>query len=451
MTGTDRGTPGSGAGRSCGLFILAVLAVAAIGGSGAEAAMAPIGTVFSGFLPFAGKEIPLPQGDWVLVGDGYQTLPGAEGAPGDAIEDVVLFKQAKDAVPAFIIAHRNLVSRTDGWGIASDCDRDDILAKVSWDDADGHGFCGFVNHVQTAVTAESAESWKQATAYAGQWNLKLPPVWLMAGYRLSDSSDVVDVRYHFDPSLAGFPSITAARSWADSAWAKDRVDGGRDPDSWSSYGMSWVSWATGAGEPPSTPRQRAVDTLQQWLGDMRHPVQLGFGNRANAVPAMAMPWTADEFVSPPQLVLRLALLDELKAQHVLSDEQYHAQRAIIETESGHVASGRWTAAGLTNVKTITDELSTIVLAFSADAIYTGSLTTAAQLVTANFGLDLADYWVLEYAWNKFGPRAGTLEAAPEVEFATAGIDGRPVEGPGEAAMPPTAAPAKPEGVPSVSQ
>ena len=166
---------------------------------------------------------------------------------------------------------------------------------------------------------------------------------------------------------------------------------------------------------------------------------------------MAMPWTADEFVSPPQLVLRLSLLDELKARHVLSDEQYHAQRAIIETESGHVASGRWTAAGLTNVKTITDELSTIVLAFSADALYTGSLTTATQLITANFGLDLADYWVLEYAWNKFGPRAATLEAVPEVEFATAGIDGPPVEAPGEAAMPPTGAPAKPAGVPSASE
>ena len=451
MVGTDRGTPRGGPARSRGLSILAVLAAAIILGSGAEAAVAPIGTVFSGYLPFAGKEIPLPDGDWVLVGDGYQTLSGAEGAPGDAIEDVVLFKQAKDTVPAFIIAHRNLVSRDGGWGIAPDCDREDILATVNWDDADGHGFCGFINHVQTAVTADSAESWKQATAYASQWNLKLPPMWLMAGYRLSDGSDVVDVRYHFDPSLAGFPSLAAARSWGDSPWAKDRVDGGRSPDSWSAYGMSWVTWATGSEATPSTPRQRAVDTLQEWLGDMRHPVQLGFANRANAAPAMAMPWTADEFVAPPQLVLRVALLDELKAQHVLSDEQYHAQRAIIETENGHVASGRWTAAGLTNVKAITDELSTIVMSFSADAIYTGSLATAAQLITANFGLDLADYWLLEYAWNRFGPRAGTLEAVPEVEFATAGIDGRPVEAGGEAAMPPAGAPAKPEGVPSVSQ
>src|SRR5882724_6040517 len=251
MMGADRETRGRGPSRSCGLFTLAVLAVAAIAGPRAEAAVAPIGTVFSGYLPFAGKEIPLPQGEWVLVGDGYQIVPGAEGAPGHAIEDVVLFKQAKDAVPAFIIAHRNLVSRDDGWGIAPDCDRDDILATVNWDDADGHGFCGFVNHIQTAVTAESAESWKQATAYAGQWNLKLSSTWLMAGYRLSDSSDVVDVRYHFDPSLAGFPSLAAARSWGDSPWAKDRVDGGRSPDSWSAYGVSWVSWATGRGAPAS--------------------------------------------------------------------------------------------------------------------------------------------------------------------------------------------------------
>jgi hypothetical protein len=86
------------------------------------------------------------------------------------------------------------------------------------------------------------------------------------------------------------------------------------------------------------------------------------------------------------------------------------------------------------------------MSFSVDALYTGSVTTAAQLISANFGLDLVDYWILEYAWNKFGPRAGTLEAVPELEFAAAGVDGRP----NETAIPLTEAPAKPVGVPSAN-
>src|SRR5262249_6506571 len=155
-----------------------------------------------------------------------------------------------------------------------------------------------------------------------------------------------------------------AAPWRDSPWAKYRVDDGRTKDSWPAYGWSWVSWATGSAERPSTPRQRAVDSLRGWLGDMRHPVQLAFANQARTAPAMTMQWTADELAVPPQLVLRLARLDELKAQRILSDEEYHAQRAIIEAESGHVASGRWTAAGLTNVKAITDELSTVIMSFS---------------------------------------------------------------------------------------
>jgi hypothetical protein len=435
--------------RCRSILVLAILMLAAFAGPRALAAVAPIGTVFSGYLPFAGKQIPLPQGEWVLVGDGYQILPGEEGSPGDAIEDVVLFQRAKDTVSAFIIAHRNLVSRDEGWGVAADCDRDDILAKVGWDEADGHGFCGFVNHVQTAVTEDSAESWKQATAYARQWRLRLPATWLMAGYRLSDNSDVVDVRYHFDPAMAGFPPTASVKTWSDSPWAKTRIDGGQMPESWTTYGWSWVSWARGSGSPPPTPRQRAADSLAQWLDDMRHPVKLGFSNQARAAPAMTMPWAAAASAPPPQLVLRLARLDELKARHVLTNEQYHLQRAIIETESGHVASGRWTAAGLTNVKTVTDELSTIVLSFSADAIYTQSLATAAQLVTANLGLDLMDYWLLEHAWNKFGPRAGTLEAVPQVGFASAGIDGPAAAA--EAAARPTVTPAKPADVPSASQ
>jgi len=130
---------------------------------------------------------------------------------------------------------------------------------------------------------------------------------------------------------------------------------------------------------------------------------------------------------------------------VVSNEQYLMQRSVIETESGHVASGRWTAEGLTTVKTMTDELSTMALSFSVDALYTQSLATATQLITASFGLDLLDYWLLEYAWNKFGPRSGTLEEIPEVAFAGAGIDG-----PDAVAQAPEA-PARSEGVPSVSQ
>ena len=448
-----RGDPTRGqGGRSGAALVFAILILSALAGEPAHAAVAPIGTVFSGFLPFAGKQIPLPEGEWVLVGDGYQALPGAEGAPGDPIEDVVLFKRAKGPVPAFIIAHRNLVSRDDGWGVAADCDREDILATVSWDSADGHGFCGFVNHVMTAVTDDSAESWKQANAYAHQLNLTLPSTWLMAGFRLSNNSDVVDVRYNFDPALAGFPPAEAVKSWSDSPWAKDRIDDGRTPDTWSAYGWSWITWAGGRDEPAPTPRQRVADRLTEWLGDMSHPVKLGFSNQADAAPTMPMPWSAEASAPPPQLVLRLARLDELEAQHVLSNEDYHLQRAIIETESGHVASGRWSAEGLTTVKSITDELSTLVLSFSADALYTQSLTTAAQLISANVGLDLADYWLLEYAWNRWGPRAGTLEEVPEVSFATAGIDGPP-ESTETASVAPKAPadPAKPAGVPSVSQ
>jgi hypothetical protein len=178
---------------------------------------------------------------------------------------------------------------------------------------------------------------------------------------------------------------------------------------------------------------------------MRHVVKLGFTNQAGAAPAMPMPWSAAPSAAPPQLVLRLARLDALRASHVVSNEQYLLQRSVIETESGHVASGRWTAEGLTTVKTMTDELSTMALSFSVDALYTQSLATATQLITASFGLDLLDYWLLEYAWNKFGPRSDTLEEIPEVAFATAGIDG-----PDAVAEAPEA-PAKSEGVPSVSQ
>ena len=67
-----------------------------------------------------------------------------------------------------------------------------------------------------------------------------PGEWLMAGYRLSDRYDVLDVRYHFDPARAA-----------------------------------------PAGE----------DGIADWLNRMREPVRLGFYNGLGDLAPMPVPWS----------------------------------------------------------------------------------------------------------------------------------------------------------------
>ena len=388
-----------------------------------QAAVAPIGTVFRTLIDLQDKQIPLPQGDWVLVGDGFELMPSLPGGgAGDAIESVVLFRVEGNAVPAFIIAHRNGIGVGHGWGVAGDCSRDDIHAAVSYEAAGHHGFCGFVNHVVTAADEQSAPSWRQAVAYAGAHGLVLPPTWLMAGFRLSDAADVLDVRYHFDPALAGL-ATPAATSWSDSRWAKAAVAGmpaGTD-EGWGDAAWRWAGYAAfWRTEPSAEPSARAVavDGLVDWLAAMRLPVELGFRNRTDEAASLPMPWAADRGQAPIDVALRLTRLDELKARHVLSDEQYAAQRAIIEGDGD--AKARWTARGLAWARAVSNQVTSKLAAFAADAWFTGSIATATNLVGVTSLVDLGRSRPIEWLRATFG--SGQADALMIVDFAGAGID-----------------------------
>jgi hypothetical protein len=403
----------------------AVVLVLLCGAAGwpALAAVAPIGTAFSAVIDLEGKQIPLPQGEWVLVGDGFEIVPSVLGGAGDAVESVVLFRVEGKAVTAFIIAHRNTVGVDKGWGVASDCDRQDIHAAVTYDEADNHGLCGFVNHVVTASDDRSAESWKQAVAYAQARDLTLAPTWLMAGFRLSDAGDVVDVRYHFDPALAGM-ATPRATGWSDSKWSKSAVAGTpAASEGWGDAARRWAGYAAfWQSDLPGKPTARAVvvDDLVAWLDTMRFPVELGFKNRAGDMAALPMPWSTSRGEPPIDLTLRLKKVAELKARHVLTSEQYAEQRAIIDSEHGSVAGSRWTAEGLTTAKAFTNQITTNIAAFAADFWFTGNITTAISLVGIHTVADVGQYWSIEWLWNAFGPRR--IEAVTLVDFAGAGID-----------------------------
>src|SRR5260221_7585403 len=86
--------------RTLAWVALALALLCGSAGRPALAAVAPMGTIFSTVLDLAGKQIPLPQGEWVLVGDGFEIMPSVLGGVGDAVESVVLFQLDGKAVSA---------------------------------------------------------------------------------------------------------------------------------------------------------------------------------------------------------------------------------------------------------------------------------------------------------------------------------------------------------------
>lgn len=409
------------------LACLAAAVAAAAPPARAEGAPAA-GEVARDRLDLAGRQVVLPAGDWVVAGHGYDQVAGLEDVPYGAIENVVLFRLAGERVVAFVLAQRNAIPVENGWGVAPECRRGDLLGRVVYDAAEGHSMCGFVIHALTSVEPDSASAWKAAVAFARARGLALPGAWLVAGFRRSDLTDTLDVRYHFDPAvLAGVPGAGEGGS----GWSRAEIYGGGAAGGvWGAVGDflgQAAFWRVAPDrEPAASPAVQAradvVNDLRDWLARMRYAVELGFENRAGILAEAPMPWTPAQQGFRPELARRLAVLDELGARGVLPPEEQARQRAVAEELSAPAAARRWTAEELTVVKTIVDQVSGAVSYFGADLLYSGTVQTASQIWAVDQLLDGVRYTALEYGWQKLGPRR--LTADEVVVLPGAGVESR---------------------------
>ena len=381
---------------------------------------------FTTFFTFGRKQVPLPAGTWELVSRHAATLDELSGTGYGAIESVVLLQTDASAVAAFIIIRRNVIPIEGGWGISADCTREDLYNTVTFDESADRPFCSFVTHVLTDVSPSSDEAWRAAVDVAADRKLDLPTTWLMAGFRISDQSDVLDIRYNFNPELHGFlPG--AGRNWADNSWSKVRLTGEDPADSGVLATLvGWIPTAIwgnlAALAPDNEQRVAALDQLVDWQAAMRFPVEEGFANRLASVPTMPMPWAAQSKAEDvlPETEVRLRLLGGLSKEHVIPAAAYADQREIIATESQHVGGQAWSAERLTATKATTDQLTTIMTSFSADILWTGNVTTAGTILSIATVVDLTRYSTLEYMWNTYGPRR--IRPIPTLDFAPAGIE-----------------------------
>jgi hypothetical protein len=380
---------------------------------------------FTNVFVFGRKQVALPAGTWQLVSRHFATLDELSGTGYGAIESAVLFQTDENAVAGFIIVRRNVIPIEGGWGISTDCARDDIYQTLTFDESADRPFCGFVTHVLTDVSATSDEAWKEAVDVARNRKLDLPTTWLMAGFRISDQSDILDVRYNFNPELHGFlPG--AGRTWADNSWSKIRLTG-EDHTGVLATLVGWIPsaiWGNlDARAPDNVQRVAALDQLGEWLSAMRFPVEAGFSNRLAMVPTMPMPWSTGQAKRQdvlPEVDARLRILDGLEKQHAITSLAYVTQRQEIMSEGQHVGGQAWSAERLTATKATTDQLTTIMTSFSADLLWTGNLTTAGTILSIATVVDLSRYSTLEYMWNTYGPRR--IRPMPTLDFASAGIE-----------------------------
>jgi hypothetical protein len=374
------GLSAAAAGRALGrLGLLVGGLLAALAASPARADGPPaLGSSYRAMLDLGSQQIPLPEGEWVLAGRAFEAAEGLGDEAYGAMESVVLFRVDAGQASAFVIAHRNMISIEDGWGTASECGRDDLGAVVNFEAEDAHTFCGFVAAVDTGGTAGDSQAWQAALGYAADHHIAVPSRWLMAGFRLSDRNDVLDVRYLF----------------------ADGVDGLVVPD------------------PQHLRGTRSLTRLTDWLQSVQGLVDLGFENSLAGLPVVAMPGTVVATAAQPAVALQLDRLDELRVAGILPNDFYAKRRQQALAGGVTVAPEQISAAMLSLYKALADQATTLVENFGVNLLVLGSLAQTVILLPAQSVADMGQFYVHEYLWNSYGP--SRAREAPEIDFAEAG-------------------------------
>jgi len=168
------------------------------------AAMLPQpGDRVSGRIELLGKPIPLPPGEWRVASAGFGQAMNENPGPYGAIGGVLLLRPDEER-REFLLIHTNALPVQDGWGQPPECTSDEVLFRSVAEQRDRQNGCSFVAAARPGRFARSG-----LPALAGDPDMarQLPPWALLAGFRVSDRSDVIDMRYGvvpFGPGGAGW-------------------------------------------------------------------------------------------------------------------------------------------------------------------------------------------------------------------------------------------------------
>jgi uncharacterized membrane protein len=286
--------------RRLPLLLPLLLAALVLRPGGAQALAA--GEVVSRALPLHGKHLPLPAGEWIVAGTGTQDFDMPEIGAFGAIRNVVLFQRRGARVTAMIELNANAVPVTDGWGRTRACQpaRHWLLLtryRTGWETS-----CIFVQATRPRADEAAPEAWRAARRFAATAGLVLPDVWLTAGFRISDRQDIVDARYHFNPSLFVGGERVQAEDWTPEAVRADPV------------------------------RLGAAETLSAWAIGFDALIEQGLRNRPVG-PAPDMPQSAAFLTDAPGVDGKLAALEDLFRAGVLPRDEYLVQSAMAARET----------------------------------------------------------------------------------------------------------------------
>jgi len=207
---------------SLGFFALVVVALALIlplpeGNSSVPQAAPARGappqgdTPLRGMIGIEGKQIPLPDGDWLVAG---------RASAGDVLS-VALVRLHGSNVDAAVLIQTNRLGTHATWGTASACQRSNLTyARIRYA-SDHDGSCAYAAYVEPAVKREDTDpAWQQSLLHGAGKGWHFPRHWLQAAFRITDPQDAIHVRYLFAPARGDDARLARALpEWTEASWS----------------------------------------------------------------------------------------------------------------------------------------------------------------------------------------------------------------------------------------
>ena len=260
-----------------------------------------VGDQASGQIEVGAKQIPLPDGKWVVAGIGTQKLNmPAIGAFG-SIQSVILLLPRDSQIVAVLEIAANTIQVNDGWGRTQACEPNHgqlsliVRYRTGWETS-----CQFVIPTRFDLNTVGQPAWNAARAFAAKSKFTTPGgVWLTAGFRVSDRQDLVDARYHMSPALLGGPAAAKITDWSADAVRTDPA------------------------------RQAPVVALTAWASGFDPLIERGMRNRLESAP-IPLPETGTS--APAYNSVKLAELRRLRDANRISEVAYKEQVAKANEE-----------------------------------------------------------------------------------------------------------------------
>jgi uncharacterized membrane protein len=335
-----------------------------------------VGTVVKDIVDVAGKQVPLPPGDFtVLAVDSVSARIKKSGTETERLDlgpvRLVVLGQFKDGRIANVVQiGANLIPYHDGWGMTEDCTRSDLYAAVTQYKSGWDVSCLYLK--PQAINGETAAPGGEAMAqFARTSNASVSNFWLVAGLRIANRRDVIDVQYHVDPSSLG---VTASAAEA-------------------------ASWAPAVIEQHPS-RLAVVKDLAAWAGLMAEPLDQGLNHRLTATSFPDMRNAAAVAPDEARRAAQMASLDKLRDAKAIDDAEYQRQMAIIAASATAVAAGDWTYAQVAGWKAFTYRVVVTTINAGIDYMFIGRPFAAGVLVILQVVVNTTKFFFHEMMWQE---------------------------------------------------